>query len=189
MGISVCIYTHTYTHIYASSFQINILLLLPIFLKYIMHVLRHFPAFSISIVVVYLLSHVQLFCNPRDFNLPGSSVHEISQARILEWVDISFSRGSSWPKDWTGISCVGGQILYHWATWDALKEVLTEIEDFAGGSVVKMEKAMAPYSSTLAWKIPWTEESGRLQSMGSLGVGHDWATSLSLFPFMHWRRK
>ena len=51
------------------------------------------------------------------------------------------------------------------------------------------EKAMAPHSSTLAWKIPWTEELGRLQSMGSLGVGHDWATSLSLFTFMHWRRK
>ena len=48
---------------------------------------------------------------------------------------------------------------------------------------------MAPYSSTLAWEIPWTEEPGRLQSMGSLGVGHDWATSLSLFTFMHWRRK
>ena len=48
---------------------------------------------------------------------------------------------------------------------------------------------MATPSSTLAWKIPWTEEPGRLQSTGSLGVGHDWATSLSLFPFMHWRRK
>ena len=51
------------------------------------------------------------------------------------------------------------------------------------------EKAMAPHSSALAWKIPWTEEPDRLQSMGSLRVGHDWATSLSLFPFMHWRRK
>ena len=51
------------------------------------------------------------------------------------------------------------------------------------------EKAMAPHSSTLAWKIPWTEEPGRLQSMGSLRVGHDWATSLSLFTFMHWRKK
>ena len=51
------------------------------------------------------------------------------------------------------------------------------------------EKAMAPHSSTLAWKIPWTEESGRLQSVGSLRVRHDWATSLSLFTFMHWRRK
>ena len=50
-------------------------------------------------------------------------------------------------------------------------------------------KAMAPHSSTLAWKIPWTEEPGGLQSMESQRVGHDWATSLSLFTFMHWRRK
>ena len=48
---------------------------------------------------------------------------------------------------------------------------------------------LAPYSGTLAWKISWMEEPGRLQSMGSLRVGHDWATSLSLFTFMHWRRK
>ena len=48
---------------------------------------------------------------------------------------------------------------------------------------------MAPHSSTLAWKIPWTEEPGRLQSMGLLRVGHNWATSLALFTFMHWRRK
>ena len=51
------------------------------------------------------------------------------------------------------------------------------------------EKAMAPHSSTLAWRIPWTEEPGGLQSMGSLRVGHDWATSLSLFTFIHWGRK
>ena len=52
-----------------------------------------------------------------------------------------------------------------------------------------VEKVMAPHSSTLGWKIPWTEEPGRLQSMGSLRVRHDWETSLSLFTFMHWRRK
>ena len=51
------------------------------------------------------------------------------------------------------------------------------------------EKAMATYSSTLAWKIPWTEEPGGLQSMGSLRVRRDWATSLSIFTFLHWRRK
>ena len=52
-----------------------------------------------------------------------------------------------------------------------------------------VEKAMAPHSSALAWKILWTEEPSRLQSMGSQRVGYDWATSLSLFTFMHWRRK
>ena len=53
----------------------------------------------------------------------------------------------------------------------------------------RLEKTMATHSSTLAWKIPWTEEPGRLQSMGLLRVRHNWVTSLSLFPFMHWRRK
>ena len=52
-----------------------------------------------------------------------------------------------------------------------------------------MEKAMALHSSTLAWKIPWMEEPGGPQSVGSLGVRYDSATSLSLFTFMHWRRK
>ena len=51
------------------------------------------------------------------------------------------------------------------------------------------EKAMAPHSSTVARKIPWMEEPGGLQSMGSLRVRHDWVTSLSLSTFMHWRRK
>ena len=48
---------------------------------------------------------------------------------------------------------------------------------------------MAAHSSTLTWKIPWMEEPGRLQSMGSLRVGYDWVTSFSLFTFMYWRRK
>ena len=52
-----------------------------------------------------------------------------------------------------------------------------------------LEKEMGTHSSALAWKIPWTEESGRLQSMGSQRVGHDCMTSLSLFTFVHWRRK
>ena len=55
-------------------------------------------------------------CNPMDSSPPGSSVHGISQARILEGTSISFSRGLSVPKDWTHIFCLGRRILYHWAT-------------------------------------------------------------------------
>ena len=51
------------------------------------------------------------------------------------------------------------------------------------------EREMATHSSILAWRVPWTGEPGELLSMGSLRVGQDWATSLSLFTFMHWRRK
>ena len=59
---------------------------------------------------------------------------------------------------------------------------------FCNKPVMCLEE-MALHSSTLAWKTPWTEAPGGLQSMGSLRVRHDWATSLSLFTFMHWRRK
>ena len=51
-----------------------------------------------------------------DCSLPGSSVHRILQARILEWVAISFSRASSWPKDWTQVSCIAGRFFTVWAT-------------------------------------------------------------------------
>ena len=65
----------------------------------------------------------------------------------------------------------------------------TEVTQQQQQQCIYVEKAVAPPSSTIAWKIPWTEEPGRLQSMGSLRVRHNWATSLSLFTFMHWSRK
>ena len=71
------------------------------------------------VVVVWWLHQVQHFCDPMDYSPPGSSVHSISQARILDWVAISFSRGPSWPRDQTCISCIDRQILYHWATREA----------------------------------------------------------------------
>ena len=54
--------------------------------------------------------------DPTDCSPPGSSVHGTSQARILDWMVISFSRGSSQPRDRTHISCIVGRFLYHWAT-------------------------------------------------------------------------
>ena len=54
-------------------------------------------------------------CDPMDYSLPGFSVHGIFQARVLEWVAISFSRGSSWPRDQTQISCIAGRCFTLWA--------------------------------------------------------------------------
>ena len=59
-----------------------------------------------------------------DCSPPGSSVHEILQVRILEWVAISFSRGSSWPRDRTHVSCIGRKILYHGAARKAQSTVV-----------------------------------------------------------------
>ena len=65
-----------------------------------------------------------------DRSLPGSYVHGISQAGILEWIAVSFSRVYSQPRDWTQVSCNGKHILYHWATretpsWFRTLQILT----------------------------------------------------------------
>ena len=62
-------------------------------------------------------------------------------------------------------------------------------DSFLCSSVFHVEKALAAHSSALAWRLPWMEEPGGLQPMGSWRVRGDWATSLSLFTFLHWRRK
>ena len=122
-----------------------------------------------------------------DSSPPGSSVHGIVQARILEWVAISSSRGSSWLRDQTHVSW----FVYHWHV-DSLSLCYLEspilhdkhpYKKTVFAAVFKMdnqEKEMATHSSILAWRIPWMEEPGGLQSMGSQRVGYDWATSLSL---------
>ena len=155
-----------------------------------------------------------------DCSLPGSSVHGIFQARILQWVAISFSRGSSRPRDWTWVSCTAGRLfteppgkssllisknthfsdiiintLFFLWLWFALflcpfftfkfyiyiylkcktslvaqtvKCLPTMQETWVRslGREDPLQKEMATHSSTLAWKIPWMEEPGRLQSMG-----------------------
>ena len=70
-------------------------------------------------------------CDPMDCSPSGSSVHGILQTRILEWVAISYPRGSSWPRDWTHVSwvsCTGREILHCGATWEALVKCLLERE-------------------------------------------------------------
>ena len=64
------------------------------------------------------------FCDPVDCSPPGFSVHGILQARILKWVAIPFSRGSSWPRDWTRVSCIAGRFFTVWATREGLHQSL-----------------------------------------------------------------
>ena len=86
------------------------------------------------------------------------------------------------------IQCIWKQMYFYLRKW--FKSIQnTNLSVAILAEVDLCTKAMAPHSSTLAWKIPWTREPGGLQSMGSRRVRHDWATSLSLFTFMHWRRK
>ena len=60
-------------------------------------------------------------CDPMDCSPPGSSIYGIFQARILEWVAMSFSRGTSWPRDWTRVSCIVGRHFIIWATLASIK--------------------------------------------------------------------
>ena len=139
-----------------------------------------------AIVHAKSLQSCPTLCDPIDCSPPGSSVHGILQARTLEWVAISFLRGSSWPKDST---CYLLGVLYLQAgslplraslVAQMVKHLPTIRETWVQslGREVPLEKKMAIHSSILACKIPWTEEPGRLQSVGSQRVGHDWATSL-----------
>ena len=86
--------------------------------------LQIFVLFSLSLPETPITCEVKVaqlcptLCDSMDCSLPGSSVHVILQARILEWGAISLSRGSSRPRDWTLGSCIGRWILCHWATWE-----------------------------------------------------------------------
>ena len=101
------------------------------------------------------------------------SLHRTFQFQLLQHYWLGHRLGSLWY--W--MICLGNEQRSFCHFWDCIQVLHS------------WEKAMAPHSSTLDWKIPWMEEPGGLQSMGSLRVGHDWTTSLSLFTFMHWGRK
>ena len=137
-------------------------------------------------------------CNPMD-----CTVRWIFQTRILEWIAFPFSRGFSQPRDRTQVSCIAGGFFTNWpiklsfvpflffpAVQDPIRTSLVaqtvkrlptmwESRVRSLGRKDPLKKEMATHSSILAWKIPWAEDPGRLQSMGSQRVGHDWATSLT----------
>ena len=89
------------------------------------------------------------------------------------------------------LSIIVFKINYQHVVWymNQLQNICIRIYNKRKKHQTSMEKARAPHSSTLAWKIPWKEQPGGLQCMGLLSVRHDWVTSFSLFAFMHWRRK
>ena len=84
---------------------------------------RVFLRVFVKLPIELKLSEVAQSCptlwDPMDYSLPGSSVHGILQARVLEWVAISFSRRSSRPRDWTQVSCIAGRCFTVWATREA----------------------------------------------------------------------
>ena len=138
-------------------------------------------------------------CDPMDCSLPGSSVHGILQARIPEWVAISFSRGSSQPRNQTRVSCIAGRFFTNWAMREAhviyknpphAKSWLIGKDSDAGRDWGQEEKGttedeMAGWHHWLDGRESvnsgswwWTGRPGVLRFMGSQRVRHDWVTDL-----------
>ena len=115
-----------------------------------------------------LVTQCPTLCDPMDCSPPGSSVHEISQARILEWVAISFSRGSSQPRDRTRVSCTAGRFFTDWATREALE---SESE-----SEVAQSNGLYPTRLLCPWDSP-----GKNTEVGHSGMFFAvWGSSLLL---------
>ena len=178
---------------------------------------------------VMSLSRVQL-CDPMGYSLPGSSVCGIFQARVLEWIAISFSkttaRDSQTPQDWNASRPLSpSNLLTFHSTWLLIfffislslehsplfyTSILKPL-GFTGGWMGKepdcqwqatqetwvqslgwedpLEEKMATHSSMLAWRIPWTEEPGELQLIGSQRVGHNWVSENTHVCFLAHPRK
>ena len=92
---------------------------------------KHASPMSLTAVVVWVAQSCPTLCDPMDCSPPGSSVHGILQARILEWVAIPFSRVSSPPGDWTQVSCTAGSFCTVWATGKPMSLIEYLVINFA----------------------------------------------------------
>ena len=136
-------------------------------------------------------------CDPINHSTPGSSVHGDSPGKnmgvgchaLLQGIFLTQGSNSGLPHCRRILYCLSQFICLDLPLRQRVLFVAYFYIFLWAEFLTHMEKAMTPHSSTLGWKIPWTEEPGGLQSMGSLRVGHDWATSLSLFTFLYWIRK
>ena len=112
------------------------------------------------------------------------TVHGILQARILEWVALPFSRGYSQPRDQTQVSHTAEGFFTSWDTREPQgiclsKQKTQETRVQSLGWKDPLEEEIETHSSFLDWEIPWTEELGRLQSMGLQRVKHNWTSEHS----------
>ena len=129
--------------------------------------IRH-PTHMISFYLLFSAeSHIQLFCDSMDYSLPAFSNHGISQARILQWVTISFSKVSSQSRHQTCVPCIGRPLLYHWAT----REAPLDLNYFFKCTIV-----LQPTPVSLPREPLWTEKLGSLQSIGSWRIRSSKAT-------------
>ena len=136
-----CVY-HTYSHV--------------LYIYYI-------TTYTMIYIYIYILScwlcaqSCLTLCNPMDCSLPGSSIHGIFQARILEWVAISFCRGSTRPKDRTHLSCVScldRQILYHYTTWEVHMNTISHL--YCILHILYVHTMYILYIQVFHWIVNWS---------------------------------
>ena len=119
-------------------------------------------------------------CNPTDCNLPASSTHGIFQVRTLEWVSISFSRGSSWPRDRTQVPCIEGRLLTIWATREAQEcSNYSAIALISHSSKVMLKIFQATLQQYMNWELPDVQARFR----------KGWESEMVLPTFIGWWRK
>ena len=96
-----------------------------------------------------------------DCNLPGSPVHGILSAKILEWVAISFSRGSSWPRDWTQVPCIAGRLFTIWAIEKSLRSNQSILKEISAEYSLEglMLKLKLQYFGHLIQTTDWLEKT------------------------------
>ena len=135
-------------------------------------------------VCVYARPHSVVSDSVTPWTVAHQAPPSWTEAKILEWVAISFCRGSSWSRDraWVLLRLLHWQAVPWWLRMVKNLPAVWENWLQSVGWEDPLEKGMATHSSVPAWKIPWTEDPGRLQSMGSQRVRHDWvAATHSLF--------
>ena len=140
---------------------------------------RIHPSTTTNKLQFLLKLHTGYVYPPCIWEFHPSSAWSVTRTRIPTKQRMLWTRTGTLPWKEFAISCFIGHAVF----------VASSQLCHCMKAAMDPEEALAPHSSTLAWKIPWTQEPGALRSMGSLRVRHDWATSLSLFTFMHCRRK
>ena len=144
-----------------------------------------FSLLTNSYMYVLVAQSCPTLCNTVNCSLPGFSVHGVSQARILKWVAIPFSRGSSWPGDWTWVSHTVGRLFTIWATWE--DQLTPRIDQSAEETGVGL-----PSEATLVWLQHWSDSLGQLNRSSQEKTVHQMSSMVGRDPALpsplpqHW---
>ena len=111
--------------------------------------------YSVLCVLCLIAQLCPTLCDPMDYSPPGSSVHRVLQARILEWIAMLSPRGSSQPRDWTQVSCLAGRFFTVWAT-------IIQFHSIILGCSVPSAALISDVDLTEMWSLPWAHSLAQI---------------------------